>query len=166
METRIVRVGPNETALLDRVAEDVFDEPIHQGRLAAYVAEPSHLMVVAVSGGEVVGQTRGMVHRHPDQPTDLYIDNLGVTPHRRRERIATRMLDELVAWGCELGCEAAWVGTEVDNGPARTLYERRRSEAEAFVLYEYELRRPSASRQAAALPRIEVGQRGLRSSAG
>ena len=95
-------------------------------------------MVLAVSGGEVIGQARGMVHRHPDLPTELYIDNLGVTEDRRREGIATRLLDELVAWGREKGCEEAWVGTEVDNAPARTLYERRGSEAETFVLYFYE----------------------------
>jgi aminoglycoside 6'-N-acetyltransferase I len=138
METRILRVGPAEAALLDRVAEDVFDAPIDPARLAAYVAEPGHLMVVAVSDGEVIGQARGMSHRHPDQPTELYIDNLGVTPARRREGVATRMLDELVAWGRELGCEEAWVGTEVDNTPARILYARRGSEAETFVLYFYE----------------------------
>jgi aminoglycoside 6'-N-acetyltransferase I len=80
-----------------------------------------------------------MVHRHPDAPTELYIDNLGVTPSRRREGRATRLLDELVAWGLEQGCEEAWVGTEADNGPARALYEGRGSEAETFVMYAYSL---------------------------
>jgi ribosomal protein S18 acetylase RimI-like enzyme len=138
METRIVHVGPAEAGLLDRVAEDVFDAPIDPARLAAYVAEPGHLMVVAVADGEVVGQARGMVHRHPDKPTELYIDNLGVTPARRREGVATRMLDELVAWGRELGCEEAWVGTEIDNEAARALYTRRGSAGETFVMYVYE----------------------------
>jgi len=139
MDTRIIRVGPAEAALLDRVAEDVFDEAIDRSRLAAYVAEPGHLMVVAVSADQVIGQARGMIHRHPDQPTELYIDNLGVTPARRREGVAMRMLDELVDWGRSLGCEEAWVGTEVDNEPARALYEGRGSAAETFVMYLYEL---------------------------
>jgi ribosomal protein S18 acetylase RimI-like enzyme len=138
MDTEIVRIGPAQARLLERVKGDVFDEAIDPARMAAYLAEPNHLMVLAVSGGEVIGQARGMVHRHPDLPTELYIDNLGVAEDRRREGIATRMLDELVAWGRELGCEEAWVGTEVDNVPARTLYERRGSEAETFVLYFYE----------------------------
>jgi ribosomal protein S18 acetylase RimI-like enzyme len=138
MTVDIRRVGPADAHLLDRVAEDVFDEAVDPRRLAAYLREPSHLMVVALSDGEVVGQARGMVHRHPDQPTELYIDNLGTTPTRLREGIATRMLDELVAWARSLGCEEAWVGTEVDNVPARTLYERRGSEAETFVMYFYE----------------------------
>lgn len=138
MQTEILRIGPAQARLLERVAHDVFDEAIDPARVAAYLAEPNHLMVLALSGGEVIGQARGMVHRHPDLPTELYIDNLGVADDRRREGVATRMLDELVAWGRDKGCEEAWVGTEVDNVPARTLYERRGSEAETFVLYFYE----------------------------
>ncbi|HEY0650745.1 GNAT family N-acetyltransferase [Phenylobacterium sp.] len=138
MTVDIRRIGPNDAAVLDRVAEDVFDDDIDPKKLAAYLAEPGHLMVLAVAAGEVVGQARGMVQRHPDKPTELYIDNLGVAPERRRERIATRLLDELVVWGKAKGCEAAWVGTEVDNEAARALYEARGSEAETFVLYFYE----------------------------
>ncbi|WP_430421703.1 GNAT family N-acetyltransferase [Phenylobacterium sp.] len=137
MNVDILRIGPGDAAVLERVAEDVFDDAIDPARVAAYLAEPNHLMVLAVSAGEVVGQARGIVHRHPDLPTELYIDNLGVTPARKREGIATRLLDELVRWGRENGCEEAWVGTEPDNEPARALYEARGSEAETFVLYFY-----------------------------
>ena len=144
MEVQIIRAAPAQAGLLDRVAEDVFDERIDLGRLAAYLADPSHLMVLAVSNGEVIGQARGVVHRHPDEPTELYIDNLGVTPTRKREGVATRLLDDLVDWGRDLGCAHAWVGTEVDNEAARALYQGRGSDAEAFVLYFYEFSGPSA----------------------
>ena len=137
MEVQIIRAAQAQAGLLDRVAEDVFDERIDLGRLAAYLADPSHLMVLAVSNGEVIGQARGVVHRHPDEPTELYIDNLGVTPTRKREGVATRLLDDLVAWGRSLGCEQAWVGTEVDNEAARALYQGRGSDAETFVMYFY-----------------------------
>ena len=138
MSTEILRFGPADAALLQRVAIDVFDEAIDPARVAAYLAQPGHLMTLAVADGEVVGQARGMIHRHPDLPTELYIDNLGVTPDRRRERLATKMLDELVAWGIELGCEEAWVGTEPDNEAARALYAKRGAEAETFVMFAYE----------------------------
>lgn len=138
MDVQIIRAGPATSGVLDRVAGDVFDERIDLGRLAAYLADPSHLMVLAVSNGEVIGQARGVVHRHPDEPTELYIDNLGVTPARKREGVATRLLDDLVAWSRSLGCEQAWVGTEVDNDAARALYQGRGSEAETFVMYFYE----------------------------
>ena len=138
METEIVRIGPAQIGLLRRVAEDVFDGEINARRLANYLMTPGNLMVLAVTDGEVVGQVRGVIHRHPDLPTELYIDNLGVTPDRRREGIATRLLDDLLGWGRDMGCEEAWVGTEVDNDAARTLYERRGSEAQALVLYFWE----------------------------
>jgi ribosomal protein S18 acetylase RimI-like enzyme len=137
--TEIIRFGPTDAALLDRIALDVFDEAIAPARLAAYLAQPGHLMVLAVTDGEVVGQARGMIHRHPDLPTELYIDNLGVTPNRRRERLATKLLDELVAWGLELGCEEAWVATEPDNEAARALYAKRGAEAETVAMFAYEL---------------------------
>jgi aminoglycoside 6'-N-acetyltransferase I len=137
MDTRILRMGPLQAPLLACVADDVFDAAIDPARLSAYLAEPGHLLVVALADGEVVGQARGVVHRQPDTATELYIDNLGVTPARRREGLATRMLDELLDWGRDLGCEAAWVATETDNDAARALYERRGSEAETFVMYFY-----------------------------
>ncbi len=138
MTIELKRMHPGDELEFTDVAPDVFDEPIDPARLAAYLAQPGHLMVLAVTAGEVVGQARGMVHRHPDLPTELYIDNLGVTPARKRERLATKLLDELVAWGIELGCEEAWVGTEPDNEAARALYAKRGAEAETFVMFAYE----------------------------
>ena len=138
MNVDILRIGPGDAAVLDRVAEDVFDDDIDPVKLAAYLAAPGHMMIVAVSNGVVVGQTRGMIQYHPDKPTELYIDNLGVTPARQRERIASRLLDELTAWGLEHGCEGAWVATEIDNAPARALYGLRGAEGETFVGYFYE----------------------------
>jgi aminoglycoside 6'-N-acetyltransferase I len=96
-------------------------------------------MVVAVCGGEVVGQIAAIVHRHPDKLTELYIDEVGVAPALHRQGIARRMLDTMLAIGRSLGCEEAWVGTEPDNVPARTLYESRGATAEPFMMYVYKL---------------------------
>jgi aminoglycoside 6'-N-acetyltransferase I len=49
------------------------------------------------------------------------------------------MLDEMFAIGRAAGCEEAWVGTELDNGPARRLYESRGGVAEPFLMFVYEL---------------------------
>jgi aminoglycoside 6'-N-acetyltransferase I len=96
-------------------------------------------MLVALRAGEVVAQVAAVIHRHPDKPTELYIDEVGVTPALQRQGIARRMLDEMFALGKALGCEEAWVGTEAGNGPARGLYESHGATADPFVLYLFKL---------------------------
>src|SRR6476620_10348854 len=84
-EIEIKRIGRGDAGLFDRVADDVFDAAIDYRRLLAYLAEPGHLMIVALRSGQVIGQVAAVVHRHPDKPTELYIDEVGVAPafHRR-----------------------------------------------------------------------------------
>jgi ribosomal protein S18 acetylase RimI-like enzyme len=134
---------PDDAKVLGRVAEDVFDAPIDAIRLSAYLAQPGHHMIVALHEGVVVGQTAAVVHRHPDKPTELYIDEVGVAADYRQQGIAGRMLEFMLAHGKAIGCEEAWVGTEPDNLPARALYEQRRqsgdADAESFVMYVYQL---------------------------
>jgi ribosomal protein S18 acetylase RimI-like enzyme len=84
-------------------------------------------------------RSRRSFHRHPDKPTELYIDEVGVTPALQRQGIASAMLERMLALGKALGCAEAWVGTETDNGPARGLYESRGAAAEPFVLYLFKL---------------------------
>ena len=139
MQVEIKHVRPGDEALFDRVAAEVFDEPIDPHRLQAYLAEPGHHMLVALHVGEVVAQVAAVIHRHPDKPTELYVDEVGVTPAFRRQGIARAMLDAVFVLGRKLGCEEAWVGTEVDNVPARRLYEERGADGEPFVMYVYDL---------------------------
>jgi aminoglycoside 6'-N-acetyltransferase I len=139
MQIEIREVTSRDGALFDRVAEGVFDEPIRPDRLAAYLAEPGHRMVVALRDGELVGQVAAIVHRHPDKLTELYIDEVGVAPVLHRQGIARRMLDAMLAIGRSLGCEEAWVGTEPENVPARGLHEKLGAAAEPFVMYVHKL---------------------------
>ena len=88
----------------------------------AYLATPGHIMVVAIDDGSIVGQCAGVIHRHPDKPTELYVDEVGTASTHRRQGIARAILEELFHWGRELGCEEAWLGTELDNDAANALY--------------------------------------------
>lgn len=139
MTVSIVRVGPGDAALFERIAEDVFDAPVRPERLAAYLASDGHLMLLAIEDGLVVGQCAAVVHRHPDQAAELYIDNLGVAEEWRRRGIGRRLVSEMFAIGRSLGCEEAWVGTEPDNLPARALYRSLGPEAVPMVMFEYDL---------------------------
>lgn len=118
----IERLSPENAPLLSNVAPDVFDAPIDPARLEAYLAHPGHIMLVALCEGVVVGQCAAMIHRHPDKPTELYIDEIGVTPALHRQGIARRLFDAMLGIGREAGCEEAWVGTEPDNLAAHGLY--------------------------------------------
>jgi len=142
MNVEIRRLHPGDDALVMRVADDVFDEPVRPDRLSAYLASPGHFMIVAIVDQIVVGQCAAVIHRHPDKVSELYIDEIGVAPPFQRQGIASRMLDAMFEIGRAHGCEEAWVGTEPDNEPARALYETRKEpheKAEDFVMYVYRL---------------------------
>ena len=139
MNVEIRRLYAGDDALVKQIAEDVFDEPVRPDRLAAYLAAPGHFMIVALSENVVVGQCAAVIHRHPDKVSELYIDEVGVSPTFQRQGIARKILDAMFALGREQGCGEAWVGTEPDNFPARALSESRGSVAEPFVMYVYRL---------------------------
>ena len=130
---------PADAPLLANVAADVFDEPVDPSRLANYLATPGHLMVLAVDGDLVVGQCVGVIHRHPDKVTELYVDEVGTATAYLRQGIATAMLTELFAWARELGCVEAWLGTEIDNDAANALYRRFGGEEDTIKYYEFKL---------------------------
>ena len=54
----------------------------------------------------------------------LGLHNLRVDVERRRQGLGTQVLGALLEWGAERGATTAWLHVEVDNDPARGLYER------------------------------------------
>jgi len=134
------RVGPDDVALFAQIAPDVYDEPIDPTRLAVYLQAPGHILVVAIMDGTIVGQCAGVVHVHPDKTPELYVDEVGTASTHRRQGIARLMMDELFAWGRELGCTEAWLGTETDNEAAKGLYRRfQPSEDQTIQYFEFTL---------------------------
>jgi ribosomal protein S18 acetylase RimI-like enzyme len=122
MTFEIVRITPSTARVLDRVAEDVFDSAIRPDRLAAYLAQPTHLLAVAVSEGVVVGQVRGVILHNPDEPAAFFVENAGVTPCYQRQGIASALFRDVTNWAREKGCPTFWVATEADNDGACEFY--------------------------------------------
>ncbi|WP_258588562.1 hypothetical protein [Mesorhizobium sp. AR02] len=59
MKVEIIRLEAGDDALVMRVDEDVFDEPVRPDRLAVYLRQPGHyFMIVALADDLVVGQWR------------------------------------------------------------------------------------------------------------
>jgi ribosomal protein S18 acetylase RimI-like enzyme len=59
---------------------------------------------------------------HPDKPSELWINEVGVSPRYQRRGLAKRILAELLAEGRRQGCREAWVLTDFDNAAARATY--------------------------------------------
>ena len=138
MSFRIHRVSAGDAGLLDNIA-DVFDEAIDPARMARYLKAQGHLMVLALDGELVVGQCAGVVHHHPDKVSDLYVDEVGTATSHLRQGVGTAMLTELFAWGRELGCAEAWLGTELDNDAANGLYRHFGGAEDTIKYYEFKL---------------------------
>ena len=135
-------LGPDEAAVLDRVAPDVFDNPIHPRWTAEFFADPRHHLAVAMDGDVVVGFASGVHYVHPDKPPELFIDEVGVAPTHQGRGLARRLMHTLMDHGRALGCTQAWVGTEHDNTAANRLYASVGGVPEEFVLYAFDLGKP------------------------
>lgn len=139
MTIEIIQLDEGNMDILNNYDEDIFDEKIDTLRLAALLKEQNSILLVAVNEGTVIGQVLAVIHRHPDKPTELYIDDLGVSEKFQRHGIATRMLEKLFIIGVERGCEEVWVATEPENEPAIKFYDSLHLEARKVMVFEGKL---------------------------
>src|SRR5580658_11270244 len=112
-----------DASVLRRVAEGVFDNPVDPAQTREFLADPRHHICVAIEDGEVVGFASAVHYVHPDKPTELWINEVGVAPAFHRRGLAKAILKELLSHARSIGCTQAWVLTDEDNGPARALYQ-------------------------------------------
>lgn len=139
MEVSVVRVSPSNLAVLEHYDPECFDEPIDLVRAARCVASPDAVLMVAVAAGRVVGQCLAVIHRHPDKPTEVYLDDLAVAPEFRRQGVGRRLVEACVACGREAGAEVMWVATEPDNATAMTFYRALELAERTAMVYEADL---------------------------
>jgi|SRR5882672_8437971 len=136
MDVTIARVRAANVGVLDNVDAECFDEPIDRQRAARCVASDDVVLVVALAEAMVVGQCLAMVHRHPDKETELYIDDLAVSPAFRRRGVGRRLVEACAHAGREAGADSMWVGTEPDNEDANAFYQALRLARRTAVLFE------------------------------
>ena len=120
MEIRLLAAA--DSALLDRIAPDVFDEPLQPALVAEFLADDRHHLVVAIDDGVVIGFASAVHYVHPDKPAELWINEVGVTPEHHRRGVGKAIIAALLEHGRRLGCGEAWVLTERQNEAAMRLY--------------------------------------------
>src|SRR5579863_2927308 len=116
MSVTIRILAATDGAVLEHVAEGVFDNLVHPRWSAEFLADPRHHLAVALDGdsGQVVGMASGLHYVHPDKPPELWIDEVAVAPTHQNQGIGRQMLAALLAHARTLGCVEAWVLTSYD----------------------------------------------------
>lgn len=143
MTVEIVQLTSSNAACLDRLASDVLDNPIDPVQLGHFLEDPRHVMMIAIEHGIVVGMASGVEYFHPDKQPQLWINELGVTPDKRRRGIGRRLTQALLNWAVNRGCVCAWVGTGTDNEAAQATFASLDGvgRPRPFLLYEWDAKR-------------------------
>ena len=120
-EVRVLRAA-DAPLLFEHLAEDVFDHAVQERLVTEFLNDSRHSLAVAIVDGLIVGMASGVRYVHPDKPSELWINELGVAPDYQRRGLAKRIVAELLAEGRRQGCHEAWVLTDFDNEAARATY--------------------------------------------
>ena len=115
-------LGPDDSAIFNNVAPDVFDNSTEPVLVAEFLADARHHMAVAVDGDQVVGFASGVHYVHPDKTSEMWINEVGVAPSHQGRGIGKAILQTLLRHAGHLGCREAWVLTDRSNSPAMRLY--------------------------------------------
>ncbi len=132
MEFRIL--GADDTGVLERVADGVFDNAVVPAFAAEFLRDPRHHICVALDDDIVVGFGSAVHCLHPDKPPQLWINEVGVADSHLKRGIAKAIVERLIAFGAERGAAEAWVLTDEANGAARALYRAAGGEETAGVV--------------------------------
>ncbi|MEX0971030.1 MAG: GNAT family N-acetyltransferase [Paracoccaceae bacterium] len=135
----LYRLGPADLALLMRVPEGVFDNPINPAQAAAFLGDPRHEMVLALLNDIPVGMGSAVIMLHPDKPPAGFINEVGVHPDHRRRGIGSAICTTLFKQLRLRGCAGIWLATEHDNTAARGLYTRLEGrKTTEIVVYDWD----------------------------
>ena len=136
----IVRLlGRDDANVLERVADDVFDNDIDPGLAAEFLGDPRHHLAVAIEDDVVVGMASAVHYVHPDKMPEMFVNEVGVAPAYQRRGIGRQLLQALFERARELGCYEAWVSTDEENTAARRMYASVGGIERSMLLYGFRL---------------------------
>lgn len=116
-------LGAGDETILQSVAPDVFDDPIHPNAAVEFLSDPRHHIAVAMEKNFVIGFVSAVHYLHPDKPSpELWINEVGVAETHRGQGIARRLMEAVLNNARQHGCTTAWVLTNRSNQAAMRLY--------------------------------------------
>lgn len=135
----IRRLTPVDLPLLVSVQDDIFDAPVRPDQARAFLSDPGHDLIAALSDAGIVGFASGAVVLHPDKAPAYFIAEVGTHPAFQRRGIGRRMVSALIDRARARGCEGIWLATDSDNSAARALYRRLGArETEGIVVCDWD----------------------------
>lgn len=125
-------------------ANDVCDYDV--ASLEAYLKKEDTIFLVCYDEAETktfLGMASGRLELKPyDQERWLYVDEVDVCVNQRRKGAGAAIMRKMLEIAQREDCEELWLGTEIDNIPANSLYKSLTPNAvDAFVGYTFELDR-------------------------
>ncbi len=113
--------------------------------LVLFLSDDNNLLVAAFVGeraAELGGIASARVALKPyDQCRWLYIDEVDTCANLRRRGIGRALMNRLLTFARESGCQEVWLGTEPDNEAANGLYRSLQPESvDLFVGYTFDPR--------------------------
>jgi ribosomal protein S18 acetylase RimI-like enzyme len=135
----------DDQAVLNNLAEGVFDRPIDSNLTTQFLNDPRHHLIVAIDHETVVGMVSAMDYIHPDKPRELWINEVAVASAWRGKGIGKAMMQTMHDLGRDLGCHEAWVLTDRDNTAARKLYASLDGAEKEQVMVQFKLTAPGSN---------------------
>jgi ribosomal protein S18 acetylase RimI-like enzyme len=120
-------------------ASHLFDDPLEEASLDAFLADDRHHLLIAYVDDEPAGFVSGVELFHPDKPKpEMFLYEMGVDEAFRGRGVATALVQRLVGFAQERGCGTMFVLTDEDNEAARATYRKAGGEAEpAGIMFEW-----------------------------
>lgn len=129
-----------DLAAMEKVGDNLFDNPIKRSRAIEFFEDERHHLVLAFSGMDIVGMASGFHYVHPDKEPELFINEVGVVDDFQNRGIGRELVKSLWGYAQKIGCAYAWVGTEKSNIAAQKCYAAAGGEPDEdpFILFEFE----------------------------
>lgn len=141
MSIEIRALTKNDKAVLDRVADGVFDNAVNRSLSAEFLDDARHHLVVAIDDGVVVGFASGVHYVHPDKPAELFINEVAVAPSHQGRGLGKAVVTGLLEIARQHECREAWVLTDRENAAAMALYASAGGEegVEPSIMFTFRL---------------------------
>jgi ribosomal protein S18 acetylase RimI-like enzyme len=133
----IERLEAGDEAVVLAVPE-LFDAPPGRAWTERFLTAAGHHLLVARSGGTLVGFVSGVETTHPDKGTEMFLYELSVAAAHRNRGVGRALVQALAELARDRGCYGMWVGTEPDNAAALATYRAAGArEPEPFMTLEW-----------------------------